>query len=633
MKQGYLVVFLVLLTASLGMTSLSFTEEMRNEISGNVSDLTTGEALPGANVLIKGTVRGTASDLEGNFTIHNVPPGEYTLVVTYIGYKTSEQTIKVEPGKRVQQDFALKYAGALKGEVVTITAQAEGQMEAINQQLSARTIKTVVSSARIQELPDETAAKALSRLPGLSLQDEDKIVVRGIEAKMNKVSVNNIELPSTDLNDRSTSLGLISANMLSGIEVIKALTPDLDANAVGGIVNLRLKEAPSGYHFDILAQGNYNRQDRTTDNYKIWTSGSNRFFNDRLGAFLQFNASRSNGGTDVALATYQRMGAGADPGYGKATYGMQNIRFTDSTDVVQKYGASLIMDYRLPNGKFVFHNMYSNTNFSGAAYTDDLTLNLLRREYIIDRDDHTDDLLVNSFQGEHTRGGITLDYSFTHSYSHRDVDLDYDMDWSSGMDAFPSITENDRIRMRPKNTYNLELFADDYLAAKANEGYIRYGEFDERQYAGILNLEIPVIITKNIQGTIKFGGKGKHMSREADYYARRARLSEPGSNRGAEEFLESIGQNPDIALRFENFYQEDYDKGEYFLDGKREMVYVHNDEDLDEYTRLSAEKGWFLDYADTWKDDYHGTENLYAGYIMTEMNIGQKNQSYHRCPV
>ena len=78
----------------------------------------------------------------------------------------------------------------------------------------------------------------------------DQVIIRGVEAKMNQVLINGIELPSTDMNDRSTNLGFISSNLLSSIEVVKALTPDLDANAIGGVVNLRLREAPENFHFD-----------------------------------------------------------------------------------------------------------------------------------------------------------------------------------------------------------------------------------------------------------------------------------------------------------------------------------------------------------------------------------------------
>src|SRR5690606_34955502 len=123
---------------------------------------------------------------------------------------------------------------------------------------------------------------------------------------LNTVTVNGIQLPSTT-TDRTTGIGIVSSNMLSGIEVAKTVTPAMDANSIGGNVNLRLREAPEGFHYDALLQGNYNTQDHTTDNYQTWVSASNRFFGNRLGAFLQGNARRSNGGGDIATAQWQTL--------------------------------------------------------------------------------------------------------------------------------------------------------------------------------------------------------------------------------------------------------------------------------------------------------------------------------------
>ena len=110
---------------------------------------------------------------------------------------------------------------------------------------------------------------------------------------------------------------VISSNMLAGIDVTKAITPDMDANSIGGTVNLRLQEAPEDLRFDFLMEGSYNTQDETADNYQIWGSVSNRFLKNKLGVFVQLNANRSNGGGD----------------YSQAGYGIQNV-----TDEVLPHG-------------------------------------------------------------------------------------------------------------------------------------------------------------------------------------------------------------------------------------------------------------------------------------------------------
>ena len=97
----------------------------------------------------------------------------------------------------------------LKDKRFVVSSQASGQKSAINEQINSRTIKNVVSAEKIRELPDASAATAISRLPGVSLEGGDKIVLRGIKASMNSITVNGIQLPSTSMNDRATNLGYI----------------------------------------------------------------------------------------------------------------------------------------------------------------------------------------------------------------------------------------------------------------------------------------------------------------------------------------------------------------------------------------------------------------------------------------
>ncbi len=137
-------------------------------ISGTVTDAKTGEALWSANVLLKGTGLGAPSDSKGAYTIANVPPGTYTLRVSYIGYRESEVGVRVDRGSLLTQDFKLEPVGIVGAEVV-VTAQASGQNAAINQQLASKNIVNVVSSARIKELPDANAAESIGRLPGVFL--------------------------------------------------------------------------------------------------------------------------------------------------------------------------------------------------------------------------------------------------------------------------------------------------------------------------------------------------------------------------------------------------------------------------------------------------------------------------------
>ena len=226
-------------------------------LQGIVTDSLTQEPLIGASVIIVGTSQGAATNFNGEYKIANIPAGEHGIKVSYIGYLTKIIKILVKDGETFELLLQMT-TQRIEGKTIVVTAQASGQLGAINQQLTAATISNIVSADKIRQLPDDNAATALSRLPGVSLMNGDRVVIRGIEAKLNQVLVNGIQMPSTDMSDRATNLGFISSNMLSGIEVIKAITPDMDANTVGGVVNLRLATASPGLHIDAMVQGNYN---------------------------------------------------------------------------------------------------------------------------------------------------------------------------------------------------------------------------------------------------------------------------------------------------------------------------------------------------------------------------------------
>ncbi|HEX3073595.1 MAG TPA: carboxypeptidase-like regulatory domain-containing protein, partial [Ignavibacteriales bacterium] len=129
-------------------------------IRGNIVDAQTKDPLPYTNVMLKGTSLGAAADENGDYIIQNIPAGSYTLLVRYVGYKEKSIPLSVSDGKTVQLNIELE-SETVMGETVVVTAQAEGQMHAINEQLSSTSIKNVVSSARIREVPDANAAESI----------------------------------------------------------------------------------------------------------------------------------------------------------------------------------------------------------------------------------------------------------------------------------------------------------------------------------------------------------------------------------------------------------------------------------------------------------------------------------------
>lgn len=615
-------------------------------VKGKVFDKNTKDALPGANIIIKGTSIGAAADIQGVYTIPNAPSGEQTIVVSCIGYSTISVEVTVPEEGSLQQDFKLESV-VLKGDKVTITAQALGQNKAINTQLTARTIKNVVSAERIQELPDESAAAALSRLPGVSLQDGDKVVIRGLQAKMNAVLINGVALPSTDMNDRSTNLGFISSNMLAGIEVTKVITPDMDANTIGGVVDLKIREAQTGFHVDLLSQGMYNTQDHTSDNYKFWGSMSQRFINDKLGVFVQGNAERINGGLDQTSAGYGISDNEIDFGY--APYFMNTFTFTDEENVVSNYGGSLILDYKLPSGKIVLQNTLAHTINDNARHRTVYSFTSpIQPRFSINRDKHNKELMINALQMDYDFGFIKMQLGLAHSFSDKNTDIRYgdagtNLDFTNTTNPvqFLSATgdtltaddfqDDDRLKLKTEDVYGMIIPEENWRdAAMAGWAVTRSEAFKQHLYNANLDFMVPLAFSRSFSGNIKFGGKLTRSTRENDANETYHRVGDNDFYAAVPDFIPGKTLNAsgkvENKLTLGDIRNNDYNRGGYYLNGDWDYKYAFNIDMMDRFM-VEAQDGWDhvpAHAANSARNDFEGTETFSAGYLMGDFNFGSR---------
>jgi TonB-dependent receptor len=614
-------------------TSYLFAQQESGQIHGVIKDAASGEVLAGANVIIKGTSSGAASDLHGEYRISNIAPGSYTLVVRFIGYKGMEMPIEIKPGAVVEQDMALTVQ-AVEGQEVVITAQARGQIEAINQQLSSNTIMNVVSADKIKELPDQSAAAALSRLPGVSLMNGDQIVIRGIQAKLNAVLINGVQLPSTDMNNRSTSLGFISSNMLSGIEVIKTLTPDMDANTVGGVVNLRLQQAPSGYHLDVMSMGDYNYQNRTHDSYRGWLSVSNRFFDDKLGVFLQGNLDQSDVGNQSGGGVYGGIyGNGDEWHYGQ----MNQFNFDYQVNDIANNGASLILDYVLPHGKVVFQNSYSHNLTNDIDNQIQLTFSPNTVTYTANRQKYGRDLWMNALQFDYNFDDLKVDFTLSHSSSNKYTRVGYgapgDNFSFTNSSADPYGTDssgNVRVFSRPTMTLQ-DVYGVKILPTNVNNAVLagwvmaRQEFFTEHIYNTSLNVTLPVSFSSDVSAEFKIGGKASRTPRENTTNVEFSGSADPPTYQNVQYFIPgqhlSINNRLTFAMIMNNGFLND--RGKYNLNSDYPFAYALDRDRFDQFMALSM-TGWDppVHHAKSWRDNFDGAEIFSAGYVMGTLNVG-----------
>ncbi|MCK5347016.1 MAG: carboxypeptidase-like regulatory domain-containing protein, partial [Candidatus Heimdallarchaeota archaeon] len=199
-------------------------KETKIRINGKVSDKVTGEALPGAAILIKNTTTGTITNLRGEFTMI-VPDDAVFIIVSFLGYESQEIEIKAP----YFFDISLTPGSENLGEVL-VTSQAKGQMGARLQQINSPTIVNVIAAEKLQQNPDANAVEAVGRLPGISVDRQGGegagFKIRGLGSEYSNVTINGEPLP--------VGLNMVSSYALQGVEVYKSLTPNLEGNAVGG---------------------------------------------------------------------------------------------------------------------------------------------------------------------------------------------------------------------------------------------------------------------------------------------------------------------------------------------------------------------------------------------------------------
>ena len=612
----------------------SFLYSQSASISGTVKDSLKGGALIGANVFIKGTSLGVATTEKGKYKINNIALGTYTIKVSYIGYQSKEMVLTLSEPKNYVQDFTLSYT-TIEGKTVEVTAQAKGQMDAINRQLKAKSIKNIVSSDRIQELPDANAAESVARIPGVSIRREggegNKVVIRGLSPKYNKITVNGTNLASTDEDNRSTDLSMISQYMLDGIEVTKAGTPDQEGDVLGGTVNFILKKAEPGFHGSLVTQGMYNGLKNTYSDNKLVISLSNRLLKDRIGILGQIDSENRNRSSHELGASYINAPAELDS---LNPLSFQGLTLTDMSRLNDRLNTLFVIDVNIPNGNISYSGLNSKIDKEEISYADNYALLSEIRHY-------------NTGQTNSKINVITETWKYEQSL------LPY-----LKLDAFKSfsLSKNDRtgilFNFRERYAYtenvnnkSLETIQNFLVNDKAGAFYDRYdyNEYftDESESSWGGNLEYDFNLKNRVSGKIKMGIKSRNKKRkhDRDYewatFTYVAIQDKRDSTIKHFDWLDEYADPGDWYITYRAFWDPNYDAGD-FLNGAYDIGPAA---DLD---KMNALFNWYRNdkhFTDaTYHEeimhhyhktnsliyDYSGREDYDAKYIMADINIGSK---------
>lgn len=234
-------------------------------IAGKVTDLNQ-EGLVGANVVVQGKSAYAVAGLDGSFRINGLETGNYTIVISFIGYKPSETQVAIQNGDDVVTlpVVILEPLSTSLEEVVVTAKSVEGSdaQARLIERTSASTMN-IISAKAISLSPDISVANVVQRVSGLSVErnsngDPQYAIVRGMDKRYSYTLVNGVKIPSPDPKNRYLPLDIFPATLLDRLEVYKSLTADQEGDAIGGAINMVMKSAPDVFEVKGDLQVGYN---------------------------------------------------------------------------------------------------------------------------------------------------------------------------------------------------------------------------------------------------------------------------------------------------------------------------------------------------------------------------------------
>ena len=237
---------LIFLTLTLFSNLTLYGQTVPGSIRGRITNAATGEAIAGANVIIDGTQRGTATDTAGFFLLSGLTPGNYRLAISMITYKNYlSDILEVKSGQELLFDVKLVEEISQLDNIVVVASRPVGtDAGLIAQMRDSHLVASGVSGQFISRTQDRDASEVVKRIPGISVIDDKFVIVRGLAQRYNNVWINGAAIPSSEADTRSFSFDIIPSSQIDNMMIIKTPVPELPGDFAGGFVQIRTKILP-----------------------------------------------------------------------------------------------------------------------------------------------------------------------------------------------------------------------------------------------------------------------------------------------------------------------------------------------------------------------------------------------------
>jgi len=577
------------------------------DIKGKILDQD-HSGLYGAVIYLSDTDYNGASDSEGDFLLQNIPAGKYNLIISYIGFKNIEKEISING------DFILDNIFMMSDNIIdniVINGRLEGQAKALNTQKSKINITEIVAAEQIERFPDANIGDALKRLSGINVQYDQGEArfanIRGTAPELNSFTINGERVPSAEAEKRFVQLDLIPADMVSSIEVNKAVTPDMDADAIGGSINLVTSKASSQEKLKGTLGSGINLLNNNPI-YKGKLSYSNRFANDKIGFIAGVSILDKQVRSDNMEAEWEQLEDGTlyTSDFQIRQYNLQRLRQSYSTTI----------DYNLNenhniyiSGIYNWRNDWENRyrlRFNGIENNEGKFVSEIRRQTKGGTEDNKFGRLEDqrmygiNIGGTHLFSDLKVNWSFTSNQAQEDRPNErYVSVRVEDQELITNFSDTNLPEITPLNSINSDL-SNEYSLKEITEEF-QYTE--EKDMNARLDIELPIIKGGN-SSFLKFGFRSRNKDKLRDNsFIEFAPIDEDAFTTDALSNVASQSQS-DFSVGNYNigsFVSKEYLGGINFNNG------FESEEVLEEFA-----------------GNFNAKENILASYVMYTQNINEK---------
>ncbi len=612
-SRGHSVVSMTVLSLAVvaSLCVLAARVSYAGDIVGVVNDPALQRFVDGAIVTTDQGKRRAVTDRWGRYSFRGLPAGEYTVEADASGFETQSIGVTVPETGEVALDITLT---SVYLDEIVVKGNRVSQLLALQRKRAGVSILDAVSADTVGKLPDFNVAEAIQRLPGLSAeidQGERRYpIIRGIDSNLNNVTIDGNLVGAPEGGGRRVALDVVPSDLVSIVEVVKAITPDLDGNAIGGNINIVTRSAfDSPEPFAVIsARAGYNDKSGRVPWSASAAWGSTLGANDEWGLVLAGSYYIKRYDSDLA--------EGLDwVEFAPGDFAPENQRLFDYDIERERIGINANLEYR-PNDATLWYFRSIFNEFTDEEEREQLDFDAARgtqtpvSSTVVQNDggrasrefrqnNQTQQLTNISIGGEFGFDNLTWGASYTFSHAEEITPFRVDWEYRSGGSAFPNTVD--------VSNFYWQFDAGAAINDAANYPFRRVRRRTDATEEDIHSIKTDLRIDRNFgsrSGYLKFGLK----------YAKRDKFQDRENMNYEDAIAFTLADTGLFSSGPSGFFDGRYELGPVLDFAGHESLFQSDPQMFALDAEGSAENSI--------ASDYDIEEDLYAGYGMISVDFG-----------